>query len=296
MLYAKTASDASVKPLPSTFKDLLAEVAVVHASVQEAQAQSTIEWALRRRSGRSRRGAALTHKQQCVGVAALQVSYRALDRTGQQLLQDLGGRLARICIQDQRSAARHVRASHGSAAEGCGGGVTPVAGGCHGAAGGPHVSAAAVIAEGRAPVPAVRGANGDGRWNESRREPARVTVGIASCNDHHDTGVHSCVHCIPHGLLSATATQTHACNGGTGGVRRQPIQCIVAPGPGSASLIGKNLDAPHCCAWSNTIGLSSRSAGAMCSVTLPVACAAHVAVALLWGADGHVEGGGGAAA
>merc|ERR1719436_1330804 len=275
---------------------ILAEVAVVHACIQEAQAQAAIEWALCGRCRRSGGGAALTDEQQSIGVPALQACDEALGSTVQQLLQHLGGRHVWIGIHHESCASRHVGASHGSATEGCGGGVTPVASRCDAAARGPHVSATAVIAEGGAPVSAVRRADGDGRWNEGGREPARITVGIASCNDHHDTRVHSCIHCVSHGLLSATAAQTHARNRRAGGVRRQPIQCVVAPRPRSTSLIRENLDALHFCGWSNTIRLTGRSAGAMCSVPLPVACAAQVAVALLRGADSHVEGGGGSAA
>merc|ERR1719310_2448060 len=269
----------------------LAEVAIVNACVQEAQAHSTVEWALCRRSRRSRRGATFTNEEQGVGVAGLEASDGALDRAGQQLLQHLGGRLVWVGIQDERSATGDMRASHRSATESSGAGVAPVAGGRDVAAGRPHVSAAAVIAEGGAAVPAVRGTDGDGRWHESGREPARVAVGIASCNHHHDTRVHGCVHCIPHGLLSATASQAHARDGRTSGIRGQPVQSVVAPGPRSASLIRKDLHTLYCRTWSNAIGLSSRSACAVSSVTLPVTCAAQVPVALLRLTNGHVESG-----
>merc|ERR1719476_11852 len=69
---------------------ILAEVAVVHAGVQQAQAHAAIEGALGRRSGRSRRRAALTNKKEGVSVPALQASDEALGSARQQRIQHLG--------------------------------------------------------------------------------------------------------------------------------------------------------------------------------------------------------------
>merc|ERR1719476_1321661 len=59
---------------------ILAEVAIVHTSVQEAQTQAAIEGALGRRSGR---GAALTNVEHRVRVPALQASDEALGSASQ---------------------------------------------------------------------------------------------------------------------------------------------------------------------------------------------------------------------
>mmetsp|Transcript_53311 Transcript_53311/g.137850 ORF Transcript_53311/g.137850 Transcript_53311/m.137850 type:complete len:236 (-) Transcript_53311:503-1210(-) len=196
-----------------------------------------------------------------------------------------------MLAKQQRSAARHVGASHGGATEDtrCEWRADPRRG--NAAAGGVHIDAKAPIAVGGRQVGGLRGADGQGGGHEGRRKGTRVALFVAGSDDDGHACSRSCIDGRPHAGKPACTSEAHAHDGRPLAERHDPIQCGYGPRVFAAPLVADDLHCVKSRTLCHPILLPRRDPRAMRAMPHSVHGTIQVAIAFHRGAAAHVQGG-----